>query len=73
MTEYEISCLGKTAFPSRRAARRRARQIRGEGGPDFRTYRCPFCLHTHLGHTPGHASYLRAGRNGPIHIQEYAA
>ncbi|MET7792133.1 hypothetical protein ABZS93_37250, partial [Streptomyces sp900116325] len=66
------SCLGKRAFPSRRTARRRARQIRGEGGPDFHTYRCWYCKATHLGHRPGDATYLRAGRNGPIHIKEYA-
>lgn len=72
MTEYEASCLGKTRFPSRRRARRRARQIRGEGGPRFHTYRCRYCLSTHLGHAPGHATYLRTGPYGPTHIQEYA-
>lgn len=73
MTEYEIACLGKTCFTSRSTGRRRARQIRGEGGPDLRTYRCPFCLGVHVGHAPGHATYLRAGRHGPIPVQEYAA
>ena len=73
MTEYEIACLGKTRFPSRRAARRRLRQIRGEGGPRLHAYRCPFCLGTHIGHTPGHATYLRKGPHGPVPIQEHAA
>ncbi|MER5277735.1 hypothetical protein ABT025_18525 [Streptomyces sp. NPDC002809] len=73
MTEYEIACLGKKPFPSRASARRRARQIRGEGGPAFRDYRCQFCWTVHLGHTAGHATYLRAGRHGPIPVQEYAA
>lgn len=73
MTEYEASCLGKHRFPSRRTARRRARQIRGEGGPRFHTYRCWYCLGVHVGHTAGHATYLRAGPHGPTHIQEYAA
>lgn len=72
MTEYEASCLGKTRFTSRRTARRRARQIRGEGGPRFHTYRCRYCLNTHIGHAAGHATYLRTGPHGPTHIQEYA-
>lgn len=72
MTEYEASCLGKTRFPSRRTARRRARQIRGEGGPRFHTYRCRYCLGTHLGHAVGHASYLRDSYHGPIHVKELA-
>ena len=70
MTEYEVSCFGKTRFPSRRTARRRARQIRGEGGPDFRTYRCRYCTAVHMGHRPGCATYLRMTPNGPIHVQE---
>ncbi|MFF6931553.1 hypothetical protein [Streptomyces californicus] len=72
MTEYEASCLGKHRFPSRRTARRRARQIRGEGGPRFHTYRCRYCHGVHVGHAPGHATYLRTGPHGPTHIQEYA-
>lgn len=70
MNDYEVSCLGKTAFPSRRAARRRARQIRGEGGPGFRTYRCHWCHLAHVGHRPGEATYLRMTPTGPIHVQE---
>ncbi|WP_329126189.1 hypothetical protein [Streptomyces sp. NBC_01353] len=70
MTEYEVSCLGKTPFPSRRAGRRRARQIRGEGGPRFNTYRCRYCLAVHLGHALGHATYLRFTRHGPTPLQE---
>ncbi|MFD8384291.1 hypothetical protein ACFV2X_38215 [Streptomyces sp. NPDC059679] len=72
MNDFEVSCLGKTAFPSRRAGRRRARQIRGEGGPDMRAYRCDWCLAVHIGHRPGHATYLRTGPHGPIHLTEYA-
>ncbi|MEU1327174.1 hypothetical protein [Streptomyces microflavus] len=70
MTEYEASCLGKTCFPSRRRARRRARQIRGQGGPRFHTYRCRYCAGTHLGHAAGDASYLRDSYHGPIHVKE---
>lgn len=70
MTEYEVACLGKAAFPSRSAGRRRARQIRGEGGPNFRAYRCDWCGQTHLGHRAGHATYLRTGPHGPIHLTE---
>ncbi|WP_406516353.1 hypothetical protein OH809_45350 (plasmid) [Streptomyces sp. NBC_00873] len=72
MTEYEIACLGKTRFTSRSAGRRRARQIRGEGGPRFHTYRCPFCHGVHLAHQLGHATYLRDTPYGPTLIQEYA-
>lgn len=72
MNDFEVSCLGKAAFPSRRAARRRARQIRGEGGPRLHAYRCRWCSGTHLGHAPGHATYLRTGPHGPIHLTEYA-
>lgn len=70
MTEYEISCLGKTPFPSRRTARRRARQIRGESGADLRAYRCHYCLTVHLGHPPGQATYTRNTPHGPRPIQE---
>jgi hypothetical protein len=72
VNDYQVSCLGKTAFPSRSAARRRARQIRGEGGPDMHAYRCRYCGHTHLGHRPGHATYLHNTPTGPIPLQEYA-
>ncbi|MFD8626652.1 hypothetical protein ACFV4E_22675 [Streptomyces hygroscopicus] len=70
MNDFEVSCLGKAAFPSRRSARRRARQIRGEGGPDLRAYRCRWCGACHLGHALGHATYLRTGPHGPIHLTE---
>jgi len=73
MNSYLTACHGKTHFPSRRAARRRARQIRGRGGPHFTTYRCPWCAAVHLAHPHGHATHLRAGPHGPIHVQELAA
>jgi hypothetical protein len=62
MTEYEVACLGKTRFDTRRAAKRRANQIRREGGPAFRPYPCGFCGLWHLGHRAGHATYLRNGQ-----------
>jgi hypothetical protein len=68
---YLAACHGKTPFPSRRTARRRARQIRGQGGPRFNTYRCTWCGALHLGHARGLATYLRPGRHGPIPVQEY--
>lgn len=70
MNDFEVSCLGKTVFPSRRAGRRRAKQIRGAGGPDMRAYRCWHCRDVHIGHPPGHATYLRNTPTGPIHLQE---
>lgn len=71
MNGYIAGCHGKVRFPSRRAARRRARQIRGQGGPHFNTYRCSFCRAIHLGHAAGLATYLRTGPHGPIPVQEY--
>lgn len=62
MTEEEVACLGKTRFPTRAFARRRARQIRRQGGPRFRPYECRYCGLHHLGHRPGHATYLRKGQ-----------
>ena len=62
MTEYEVACLGKTRFPTRAFARRRARQIRRTGGPHFRIYECRFCGLHHLGNKPGHATYMRGGQ-----------
>lgn len=73
MNAYLRACHGKTRFTSRRAARRRARQIRGQGGPRFNTYRCRWCDHVHVGHPPGLATYLRPGPHGPIPVQEYPA
>lgn len=73
MNPYLAGCHAKTAFPSRRAARRRARQIRGQGGPDFKHYRCWHCLAVHLGHAPGHATHLRTGPYGPVPAQEIPA
>lgn len=61
MTEEEVACLGKTRFLTRRAAKRRANQIRRTGGPKFRAYTCDFCGLVHLGHRPGHATYMRGG------------
>ncbi|MFF1916176.1 hypothetical protein ACFVYE_32235 [Streptomyces sp. NPDC058239] len=73
MTEYEIACLGKTRFTTRRFAKRAANRIRRTGGPAFRTYHCNYADHWHLGHRPGHATYLRDTPHGPTPIQEYAA
>ena len=70
MNAYLAACHGKTCFPSRRTARRRARQIRGQGGPHFNTYRCRWCLSVHIGHPPGQATHLRATRTGPTPVQE---
>lgn len=72
MNGYLTGCHGKARFRSRRTARRRARQIRGEGGPLMDDYRCRYCLGVHIGHPPGHATHLRAGPHGPIPVQEYA-
>lgn len=63
MTEEEIACQGKSRFYTRRAAKNRANQIRREGGPVMRPYQCTkFCGLWHLGHRPGHATYLRHGK-----------
>lgn len=70
MNAYLASCHAKTRFPSRRAARRRARQIRGEGGPRFKQYRCRWCGAIHLAHLPGYATHLRPGPHGPTPVQE---
>ncbi|MFD7868010.1 hypothetical protein [Streptomyces sp. NPDC059783] len=73
MTEYEISCLGKARFFTRRAAKHRANAIRRTGGPAFRAYHCTqWCGLWHLGHRPGAATYLRNTINGPIPVQEYS-
>lgn len=73
MNGYLIGCYLKTVFPSRRTGRRRARQIRGEGGPRLDDYRCRYCGAVHLGHRPGEATHLRTGPHGPIPVQEIAA
>lgn len=70
MNGYLRACHGKTRFLSRRKARRRARQIRGEGGPRMHDYRCRYCWFVHVGHPPGQATYLRTGPHGPIPVQE---
>jgi len=62
VTEYEISHLGKTPFRSRRAAKRRANQIRRNGGDAMRAYPCRYCPFHHIGHRPGQATYLRRGQ-----------
>lgn len=73
MTEYQIACLGKSRFTTRRDAKRRASQIRREGGPSFRVYHCRrFCGHWHVGHRTGEATYLRTTPQGPVHIREIA-
>ncbi|MFJ1827410.1 hypothetical protein [Streptomyces sp. NPDC088178] len=72
MTEYEIACLGKTRFTTRRYAKAAASRIRRTGGPSFRTYHCTYADHWHLGHRPGAATYLRDTPYGPTPIQEYA-
>jgi hypothetical protein len=70
MTEYETACFGKTRFLTRQDARRRARQIRREGGPHFRSYPCRFCDLFHLGNLPGHASHLRTTPHGVYHVKD---
>lgn len=61
MTEEETACTGKAPFPTRKAAKQRANQIRRHTGNRMRAYQCPYCLAYHLGHRPGHATYLRNG------------
>lgn len=73
MNAYQRACHGKARFPSRRAARRRRRQIHGQGGPLFDIYRCTFCRALHVGHKPGYATHLRPGPHGPIPVTEYPA
>jgi hypothetical protein len=70
---YLSECYRKTRFRSRSRARRRARQIRGEGGPDLHAYRCRYCPHVHLGHKRGLATHLRDGPYGPVPVQELTA
>ena len=53
MTPYEAvyharRCVGKTAFHTRQAARKRARELRRETGRRYRVYRCPLCSRWHL-------------------------
>lgn len=62
MTEEQVACTGKTRFPTRKAAKQRANEIRRHTGNRMRAYQCPYCLTYHLGHRPGHATYLRHGR-----------
>ena len=73
MNGYLIGCYLKTVFPSRRTGRRRARQIRGEGGPRLDDYRCRYCYGVHLGHPHGEATHLRSGPHGPTPVQELTA
>jgi hypothetical protein len=70
VTEYEISCLDKVRFHCRRHAKRTSSRIRRTGGPNLRPYPCRYCGYWHLGHRPGHATYLRTCRNGPVPVQE---
>lgn len=70
MNGYLAGCYLKTRFPSRRTGRRRARQIRGQGGPHLHAYRCRYCHGVHIGHGPGQASHIRSGLHGIYHVQE---
>lgn len=72
MNTYLAACYLKTEFPSRRAGRRRARQLRGEGAGPLDEYRCTFCGAVHIGHQRGHATHLRAGPNGPTPVHHLA-
>ncbi|MGY5127360.1 hypothetical protein [Streptomyces nigrescens] len=65
------ACYLKTEFPSRRAGRRRARQLRGEGAGTFDEYRCGHCGSVHIGHARGNATYLRQTRTGPVPLHQY--
>ncbi|MGW2863343.1 hypothetical protein [Streptomyces sp. NPDC001205] len=68
--DFQVSCYGKSHFCSRRAAKRRANQIRRQGGPTFQVYPCRHCPWWHLGSSPGHASHLRTGPHGPVRVEE---
>jgi hypothetical protein len=61
VTEEEATCTGKKRFFSRKAAKQRANQIRRHTGNRMHAYQCPFCQLFHLGHRPGHATYIRRG------------
>ena len=70
MTEEQIACGWKARYTRRKYAKDTSSYIRRNGGPNLRPYRCRFCGCWHLGHRPGHATYLRRSRNGPIPLQE---
>jgi hypothetical protein len=70
VTEYEIACFGKSRYSTRRYAKAAANRIRRTGGPALRPYECGYWDHWHLGHRPGHATYLRDTPHGPVHVQE---
>jgi len=53
VAEPEVVCpLGKTAFPSKRAAREAHKAHRGDHTP-MTAFRCDFCSKYHLGHRRG--------------------
>lgn len=70
MNTYLAACYLKTEFPSRRAGRRRARQLRGEGAGEFDEYRCSHCGSVHIGHARGQATHLRTGPRGPTPVHQ---
>lgn len=71
MNPYLTGCHAKTRFLNRPAAKRRASQIRRNGGPHFRTYSCRFCGCYHLGSLLGQSRHLRTTRDGqPIHVED---
>ncbi|MGQ4437965.1 hypothetical protein ACN6LI_003330 [Streptomyces violaceoruber] len=68
MNTYLKACHGKARFPSRRTGRRRAKQIRGQGGGRMHDYRCDYCHQVHLGLPTNQATHLRNTPYGPTHV-----
>lgn len=49
VSEFELrSCTGKRSYPSRSAAKKSARVLRGQGRNKLSPYKCPHCTLFHL-------------------------
>ena len=71
MEERDVACAGKRWWFTYADAKREASRLRRTGRTGLRAYRCRFCGLNHIGGRPGHASYLRQTRNGPVPLHQY--
>lgn len=70
-TERDVACTGKSWWYTKADAKREASRLRRTGHTGMRAYQCKYCPHAHIGGRPGHASYLRQTRTGPVPLHQY--
>lgn len=62
MDARDIACTTKRVYPSKAQAKKKLKELRRAGDRTLMIYQCWYCDLFHIGHPPGHQTYMRPGR-----------